>query len=58
MEKKDLEMLDERFVKKIEYVKTITEIRKDVNMIKWFLGIIAVGTLSPVIESLLKLIIK
>ena len=55
---KDLEMLDERYVKRIEYIEMITSIKKDITSIKWILGIIAVGSITPVIEAIMKLILK
>ena len=55
---KDLEMLDERYVKRIEYIEMITSIKKDITSIKWILGIIAVGSITPVIEGIMKLVLK
>lgn len=55
---KDLEMLDERYVKRIEYIEMITSIKKDITSIKWILGIIAVGSITPVIEAIMKLVLK
>ena len=58
MDKEELEMLDERFVKRVEYIEMITSIKKDINSIKWILGIIAVASITPVVESLINLVIK
>ena len=58
MDKMDLETLDERYIKRVEYVEMITSIKKDISTIKWVLGIIAVGTLEPIVKAIMGLIIK
>ena len=58
MDKVDLETLDERYIKRVEYVEMITSIKKDISTIKWVLGIIAVGTLEPIVKAIMGLIIK
>jgi len=50
--------LDERYVKRVEYIETITVIRKDIGVIKWICGLIAVGTISPIVEKLMDYIVK
>jgi len=55
---KDFEMLDERYVKRVEYIEMITSIKKDITSIKWILGIIAVGSITPVVEAIMKLVLK
>ena len=58
MDKEELEMLDERFVKRVEYIEMVTSIKKDINSIKWILGIIAAASISPIVESIINLVIK
>lgn len=58
MEKAELDVLDERYIKRVEYVEMITSIKKDISTIKWVLGIIAVGTLEPLVKAIMGLIIK
>lgn len=58
MEKAELDVLDERYIKRVEYVEMITSIKKDISTIKWVLAIIAVGTLEPIVKAIMGLIIK
>lgn len=58
MDKIDFDTLDERYIKRVEYVEMITSIKKDISTIKWVLGIIAVGTLEPIVKAIMGLIIK
>lgn len=58
MDKMDFETLDERYIKRVEYVEMITSIKKDISTIKWVLAIIAVGTLEPIVKAIMGLIIK
>lgn len=53
----DYKELDERYVKRTEYVELITSMKKDLAIIKWILGIIATTAVSAVVAALFKLIL-
>lgn len=54
----DYKELDERYVKRTEYVELITSMKKDLSAIKWILGLIATTAVSTVVAALFRLILK
>lgn len=55
---KDLKFLDERYVKRTEYIELITSMKKDLSTIKWILGVIATSAVGAIIAAIFKLILR
>lgn len=58
MDKEVMNEMDERYVKRSEFMNSISKLEKDVSTIKMMLIFIAVSSASPLLQTILQYVVK